>query len=370
MAKENNTKKKSTKQNDTFKEEVKETVKKKEVKEKKKTNKDTAKKIFDKVENNRTAIITGIVCFLVATLLFRCILWPDRIAKLENGEEPIATIDNENITANMLYNDMKESYSIDSLLRLVDKIVLDKKYTDEDVNEDVKETAEYYYNMYNQYYGYTKEQFLSANGFQKEADFIKFLTLDAKRDKYFEDYVESSITDKEIQKYYKDEVTGDIDTKHILVNVSDSEEEGLTDAEAKKMAEQIIKKLNKGTSWEDIITEYKDNITDEELGFLSFNASLEANYLKEMKELKVGKYSQKPVKTSYGYHIVYKLDEKEKPALDDVKDEIIEELASEKKEKDTNLKNKALKQLREENKLTFSDTVFEKAYKNSLNSSK
>ena len=75
MAKENNTKKKSTKQNDTFKEEVKETVKKKEVKEKKKTNKDTAKKIFDKVENNRTAIITGIVCFLVATLLFRCILW-------------------------------------------------------------------------------------------------------------------------------------------------------------------------------------------------------------------------------------------------------------------------------------------------------
>ena len=55
--------------------------------------------------------------FLVATFLFRCILWPDRIAKLENGEEPIATIDNENITANMLYNDMKESYSIDSLLK-------------------------------------------------------------------------------------------------------------------------------------------------------------------------------------------------------------------------------------------------------------
>lgn len=316
MAKENNTKKEVKEEKKTVKKEV----------TKEKDHKENVEKIFNKVENNRTAIITGIVCFLVATLLFRCILWPDRIAKLSNGEEPIATIDNENITANMLYNDMKESYSIDSLLRLVDKIVLDKKYTDEDVSEDVKETAEYYYNMYNQYYGYTKEQFLSANGFQKEADFIKFLTLDSKRDKYFEDYVEASITDKEIQKYYKDDVTGDIDTKHILVNVAETEEEGLTDEEAKKMAEQIIKKLNKGTSWEDIIAEYKDNITDEELGYLSFNASLEENYLKEMKDLKVGKYSQKPVKTSYGYHIVYKIDEKEKPALDDVKDEIIEEL--------------------------------------------
>ena len=153
MAKENNTKN------------IKE---KKE--EKKKVNTES---LLNKVENNRTAIITGIVCFLVATLLFRCILWPDRIAKLDNGMEPVATIDNTPITANELYNSMKESYSIDSLLRLVDKIVLDKKYTDEEVSEDVKGTSEYYYTMYSQYYGYTKEQFLSQNGFISEIKVVR-----------------------------------------------------------------------------------------------------------------------------------------------------------------------------------------------------
>ena len=147
--------------------------------------------------------------------------------------------------------------------------------------------------------------------------------LDEKRNNYFDDYVESLISESDINNYYKNSVTGDIDTKHILVNVS-SDEDGLTDAEAKKLAEEIIKKLDKGTSWDDIISEYKDKITDEELGYQAFNASLESSYLKEMKALKVGTYSKKPVKKSCGYHIVYKIDEKEKPALEDVKDAIID----------------------------------------------
>ena len=49
-----------------------------------------------------------------------------------------------------------------------------------------------------------------------------------------------------------------------------------------------------------------------------------------MKNLKDGEYSKEPVKTSYGYHIVYRIDQKEKPALEDIKDQIKEEIADEK----------------------------------------
>ena len=134
------------------------------------------------------------------------------------------------------------------------------------------------------------------------------------------------------------------------------------------MAEEIIKKLNKGTSWEDVIKEYKDNITTEELGYQAFNSNFEEAYLKEMKALKVGTYSKTPVKTSYGYHIVYKIDEKEKPKLEDVKDAIIEELAIEKKNKDTSLESKALKDMREKYGLAFSDTTYEDKYNEYLKS--
>ena len=157
-----------------------------------------------------------------------------------------------------------------------------------------------------------------------------------------------------IEKYYENEVYGDIDTKHILVAID--EENGLKDEEAKKIAEEIIEKLNNGSKWEEITEEYKDQITAEELGYQAFNASLESAYVKEMRNLKVNTYSTTPVLTSYGYHIVYKIDEKEKPELKDVKDEIIEALATEKKNDDANLYYKALIHLREEKELKFTDT--------------
>ena len=46
---------------------------------------------------------------------------PERIAKLENGEEVIVTINGKNITANELYNDMKEEYPISIL---IDKMII------------------------------------------------------------------------------------------------------------------------------------------------------------------------------------------------------------------------------------------------------
>ena len=360
--------------------EIKEVKKVKEVKEKALKDKETKKKdrdekidaAFAKIDDNRKGIILFVIGFLIATLLFRCILWPDRIATLKDGTQPIANIGDKVITADDLYTDMKQYYSVKVLLNKIDTMILEEKYPENDeMKKSVQSTADYYYSVYEQNYQYTKEKFLSEYGFANEKEFLESLTLDYRRNKFFEDYALGLVTDKEIEKYYKDEVVGDIDSKHILVSVKkDSDKDGLTDEEAKKLANEIIDKLNNGTSWDDVVSEYKEQITSEDLGYRAFNASLESAYVEEMRNLEVGSYSKSPVLTSYGYHIVYKKAQKDKPELKDVKEDIKEELATEKKNNDSNLYYKALISMRDEAKLEFVDTKLGDEYKEYINNYK
>lgn len=352
------------------KKETREVVKK----EKKVENKKRDDKLVSTVkviDDNRKAILFGIVGFLVATLLFRCILWPDRIATLKDGTQPVANINGEVYTADKLYEEMKEHYSVNVLLNDIDDMILSEKYPEtEEMKTEITETAENYYSSYEAYYGYTKEEFLSNYGFKNENMFLDSLRLDYRRNEYFDDYVEDMITDKEIEKYYDKDVFGDVDSKHILVKIDKDSEDGLSDEEAKKLAKEIIKKLDDGKSWDEVIEEYKDKIVNEELGYQAFNASLESSYLKECKNLEVGKYSKTPVLTSYGYHIVYKIAQKEKPTLDEVKEDILEVLSNEKKSADENLYYKALVAMREDAKLEFIDTVLADEYTKVVNSYK
>ena len=328
-----------------------------------KVKKERLSSVIKSMDDKRWVILAGVVGFLVATLLFRCILWPDRIATLKDGTQPIVSFTGETITADDLYENMKEHYSVNILLNEIDNIILSEKYPESDeMNTEVKETAEYYFNVYGQS-GYSKEDFLSNYGFTSENDFIESLKLDYRRNKYYESYAESLVTEKQIEKYYKDEVFGDVDSKHILVKFNKDDKEGLTDKEAEKLAKEIISKLNNGKSWDEVVKEYKDKIVHEELGYQAFNASLESSYLKECKNLEVGKYSKTPVLTSYGYHIVFKIAQKDKPKLEDIKDDVISVLANDIKNNDTNLYYKALISMREEAKLAFTDTKLGDEYK-------
>ncbi len=343
---------------------------KKEVKEKK--NNEKVINTLNKIEDNRKGIILFVIGFLIATLLFRCILWPDRIATLKDGTQPVANVLGEDITADELYEDMKQYYSVKVLLNKIDNKILEEKYPENDeMKKNVQSTAEYYYSAYEKNYGYTKEKFLNEYGFSSEKEFLESLTLDYRRNKYYEDYALGLVSDKEVEKYYEDSVYGDIDSKHILVSVKkDSDTSGLTDEEAKKLANEIIEKLNNGTSWDDVVSEYKDQITSEDLGYQAFNASLEEAYVKEMRSLEVDSYSKSPVLTSYGYHIVYKKAQKDKPELKDVEQDVKEILAKEKKNADSNLYYKSLISMREDAKLEFSDTKLRDEYKEYVNNYK
>lgn len=367
---ENKSKKKNTKENVKRVEETKnkktKVVKKEQLKElpkKKVQNKDTDKlfkfyEFFDKYH----LTIYGALGGIIVTVLVVIIIWPDRIATLEDGTQPVATIDGMTVTADDLYEDMKEIYSISSLLDRIDTQILTEKYPDTDeMDEEAKEEAENYYNAYEQYYQISKEDFLTQNGFGSEKVFLEYLKLNNRRTKYVQEYTQGEITDKEIEKYYEEEVYGDINTKHILVKVDSSASDEDKES-AENLAKEIISKLDEGKTFDEVKEEYKDDITYEELGYKSYDAALEEAYKTEMVNLENESYSKEPIKTSYGYHVVYRIDQKEKPALEDVKEQIIDSLADTKLSNDSNLYYIALDKMREKANLEFTDTVLKSKY--------
>ena len=342
-------------------------IKKEEVKvaPKKKVNKDTDKvfKFYEFFDKYHLAIY-GALGGILVTVLVVVLIWPDRIATLKDGTQPVATIDGMTLTADELYEDMKEIYSVSSLLDKLDTKILTDKYPDTDeMDDEVTSQAENYYQAYEQYYKMSKVDFLKQNGFNTEKKFLEYLKLNNRRTKYVKEYTENEVTDKEIDKYYEDKVYGDINTKHMLVKVDSSASDD-DKKEAENLAKEIISKLDEGKTFDEVKEEYKDKITYEELGYKSYNAALEEAYKNEMKNLKDGEYSKEPVKTSYGYHIVYRIDQKEKPALEDIKDQIKEEIADEKISNDKNLYYVALDKMRENANLKFEDTVLKEKYDN------
>ncbi len=352
------------KEEKVVKEVPKKESKKESKKDTKKVNKVNDDKVFKMLEffDKYRLAIYGAVGGILITVLVVVIIWPDRIATLKDGTQPVAEIDGYTVTANDLYEDMKDVYSISSLLDKIDNKILEEKYPETDeMNDELKQQAESYYSAYKQYYKMDKETFLSNNGFGSEKAFLEYLRLQYRRNKYAEDYIKTLISDKEVEKYYEDKVYGDINTKHILVKV-DSSASDEDKKKAEDLAKEIISKLNDGKSFDDVKEEYKDQITYEELGYKSYNANLESAYMEAMQKLENNSYSKEPVKTSYGYHVIYRIDQKEKPALEDVKEEIIDSLVSEKKSEDKNISYVALDKMREESGLKFSDTVLEKKY--------
>lgn len=317
-------------------------------------------------EKHHVAIYSFIAGILITTLI-AFLIWPDRIATLKDGTQPVVKVNKKTYTANDLYEDMKSYYSVSLLLDKIDNDLLTKMYPEDDtMTSKVKSNAEYYFNTYKQYYNYTQEQFLEKNGFSSYDAFLDYLRLDYRRNKYLEDYIKKNLSDDEIKKYYDENVFGDINTQHILVEVkSDSDKDNskkLSDADAKKLAEEIITKLNDGTSWEQIQKDYKDKVTYEDLSYQSWDASLEESFMTALKKMDNNSYSEEPVKTSYGYHVIHRLDQKKKPTLKKSKDKIISNLISDKKSADSNLLYKSLISLRKEKNINFSDTDMKAKY--------
>ena len=156
----------------------------KEKKKKVKTNSNSKiKDILLYLDTNRKTIY-GFIAGMLLTILVAFFVWPDRIATLKDGTQPVVKVDKKTYTANDLYEDMKDHYSVSLLLDEIDNDLLTKLYKEDDTMlTKVKSDAENYINSYKQYYNYTEEEFLSKNGFANYNEFLDYLKLDYRRTK-------------------------------------------------------------------------------------------------------------------------------------------------------------------------------------------
>ena len=273
------------------------------------------------------------------------------------------------ITATDYYNEIKKS-NISKLVDMIDHQLFDKKYEsndDEDqaVEEQINQLKENYsdettfQSVIQQYFGVNSEDELED-----------MLRLEYKRNVAVEDFVADNLTDKEIEDYYDQNIIGDIKASHILITPdvdSDATDEEKEKAEnkAKKEAERIIKKLDEGEDFAELAKKYSDDeATAKNGGDLDyFNTDdMDENFMDAVKKLDNDEYTKEPVKTQYGYHIILKVDQKEKPKLKEVKDSIKETLANNKLNNNSTLHYETLMDIREENNIKWNDDELEKQY--------
>lgn len=290
---------------------------------------------------------------LVIGILVMYILWPDRVAKLASGEEVIVEVKGKQFTADELYDKLKESNGIDQLVDMVDNYILHEKYDfKEEAEKFAKEQSETIYTTYQNYYGYTKEDFLGANGFDSEKDFLEYLNNEYYYEQYYKEYVTSTLTDKEIEEYYKSNVFGE---KQVYIFSANTEENDL---------ENVRKYLKKGKTFEQIKKKYPKVIatTVDSLKYTDTDSYSET-VLSQVASTKKGKYTKVFQDDVLGYVVLYVVDEKETPKLEDVKDQVISLLVSKKQSGDEKLYYQAFIQLRKDYDIKFIDTVIEDSYK-------
>ena len=296
-------------------------------------------------------------------------------ATLKNGEQIVAKMKGKKITADSLYSELKKQGGASILTNMIDDYIVNKEIkTDDDARSYADSQIKTYKDSYASY-GMDFGAALANAGYKSEDDFKKVLILDYKKNKVAEDYVKENVTDDDINEYYKEKIFGDIEAKHILIspNTKDSmtdEEKEEAEKKAKKQAEKIIKKLDDGEDFEKLAKKYSDDKGTASNGgklTVTYGAVVD-EFWKGTVELEDGKYSKEPVKSEYGYHIIYRIKQKDKPKLNKVKDDIIDKIVEEKLRSDTTLKTKALVELRKKYNLKISDSGLRKSYNSSVKS--
>lgn len=300
-----------------------------------------------------------VICALIIGLLLGAL-----IVYFVNPSKAVIKVAGKKVSTNKLYEKMKKHYSISLVLEDVDSLILDKKYKlEEDEINKLKQTADKYIEQYAQY-GYDQETFLSENGFEDYDAFVDYLTLDYKRTIYFYDYMETKLEKDAVETYYNENAFGKINNKHILVKTSDD----MTEDQALAISKEIISKLDAGEAFdtvaEDYKTKYPDSVVVEELGEIGAFDSIETTYMDALKTLEKGTYTKEPVKTSYGYHVIYCIDKAEKTDKISRSDRmaIINTLAADLESEDTNSYYKALINMRKEAGLKFYDKDLKTQY--------
>lgn len=305
-----------------------------------------------------------------------------KIPTLSNGDEAVVTFkDGEMISANEFYEEIKNSFGLDTLLNMIDKYIFEAEFPDE--IENGKAYAEAAIEQLRTSYG-SDEELLSAlqyYGYQTVEAYQNFVYISYMQNIAIETYVRDNITDEELQEYYENDVYPDMTISHILVtadvtdDMSDDEKEE-AENKAKETIQDIIDQLNEAKEngedvekvFAELAKEYsEDDDTKEDGGSLGeINiGDLDSNYdelIKAASELKDGEYSTEVITTELGYHVILKTATGEKASYDDSVDSMKDAITQDKLDEDQSLMVDAIRYYRDLYELDVIDSEMDSQY--------
>lgn len=294
---------------------------------------------------------------------------------VKNGSKVAVSVKENKFTATEYYNEIKKE-NVSKLVDMIDKSILEKEYktTDEEkesVDKQIEQIKSSYGSDEDTYKSVLKQYF----GTDDEEKLRDMLGLEYKRKKAVEDYILDNIKDDEVKKYYEENTNGKVKASHILITpevASDASEQEKAKAEEKalKEAKNIIKKLDEGKKFDSLAKKYSDDKSNAsnggDLGYFELSDMVE-DFSNAVKDLEMNEYTSEPVKTEFGYHIIKKTGEKDKPKLKEVKKEIKEKIRDEKLNESNVVYYEALRDIREKHKIKWNDDTLKKAYEDYMN---
>lgn len=319
------------------------------------------KKVRNFIDQNFRTLVIG---FFIVTFIFNVfVLSQTRKIHLSDGKQVIASIDDYDVTAEEVFEAMKEYYGTTTLTNIIDELIADREI--EETEELIEETQEEVDSLRSQYetYGYDFAEVLTSYGYANEAALRNEILIDLKKEEVVKNYLKAELTEEEIEDYYDNEITDQYTVKHILISADSTDADAM--AEAKSTAEEVIQQLQNGEEWATLVEEYSDDtstVSTEGLIENFMKGDVVDSFYEASSNLEDGTYTMEPVESEYGYHIIYRISKQEKEALELIKEEVMDAIVTERLELDTGLVNTTWLTIRSNYHFTIYDDILKSLY--------
>lgn len=232
------------------------------------------------------------------------------------NNETVAKVNGEKITKDELYEVLVEQSGAEGLNVLISEKIIDMEVRKQKIKIDEKDIENEIENLKESYGG---EESLAAalqmNGLSMD-DVNRSIAMNLKIEKLLESRI--SVTEEEKKQFFETNKAmfaeaEQVKVSHILV-------------ETEEKAEELLAKLDEGSSFTELAQEYSiDETTKEQggdLGYFSRGEMVE-EFENAAFELEVDEISE-PVQTDYGFHIIKLEDrmEAKEPSLEEAEEEI------------------------------------------------